>query len=62
MTFSNADVKLEAISKGVRLYEIAPHLNTNQSWFNRVMRTELSDEDREKILKAIDEIAKSRAV
>lgn len=60
MTFTNIDVKLEAMSKGVRLYEIPKVLGISLSTFEKMMRSELSDRNRERILKAIRQIANSR--
>lgn len=60
MTFMNIDVKLEAMSKGVRLYEIPKVLGISLSTFEKMMRSELSDRNRERILKAIRQIANSR--
>lgn len=62
---TNLDVKTEAMKKGVRLYQIAQHCKISESTFNRKMRGNLSDVDRQRFLKAIDEIsneAKTAAV
>lgn len=60
MTFINVDVKLEAMSKGVRLYEIPKQLGIGLSTFEKLMRSELSEKDRQRILRAINQIASSR--
>lgn len=60
MTFTNVDVKLDAISKGVRLYEIPKQLGIGLSTFEKLMRSELSEKDRQRILQAIKQIASSR--
>ena len=60
MTSKNIDVKLEAISKGVKLYEIPEQLGFSMSKFNAILSHEMTDEMREKILNAIKEIAENR--
>ncbi|MGN0598959.1 MAG: hypothetical protein ACI4JK_03595 [Oscillospiraceae bacterium] len=57
MTLENIDVKLEAIRNGVKLYQIPAKLGICSSTFERLMRTPLKDEDRERVLNAIKEIA-----
>lgn len=54
---TNLDVKTAAMKKGVRLYQIAQHCNMSESTFNRKMRGNLSDADRQRFLQAIDEIS-----
>ena len=54
---TNLDVKTAAMKKGVRLYQIAQHCNMSESTFNRKMRGKLSDADRQRFLRAIDEIS-----
>lgn len=64
MTTINFDIKVKAMEKDIRLYEIAQQLGISESAFNRRMRKELSQADRERFLIAIEEIAteKNRAV
>lgn len=60
MTETNIDVKLEAISKGVRLYQIPPQLGVSQATFDKLLRKPLTDEKREQILNAISQLATNR--
>lgn len=60
MTKTNIDVKLEAIRKGVNLCELPARLKISSSKFYTLMRAPLNYENRERILKAIKEIADSR--
>lgn len=60
MTNVNIDVKLEAISKGVKLCEIPAQMGISPSKFYDFMRVPLSDEKREEILNAISQLAVSR--
>lgn len=60
MTNVNIDVKLEAINKGVKLYELPAQLKMCSTKFNKLLRSPLSDENRERILQAIKEIADNR--
>ena len=57
MTDVNLDVKTYAMRRGVKLYQIPYHLGIGESTFNRKMRGNLSDADRQCFLKAIDEIS-----
>lgn len=57
MTDVNLDVKTYAMRRGVKLYQIPYHLGIGESTFNRKMRGNLSDADRQRFLKAIDEIS-----
>lgn len=60
MTETNLDVKLEALHRNVKLYEIPYKLGISSSSFDRLMRTPLTDENRERVLNAIKEIADNR--
>lgn len=60
MTFTNVDIKKDAAEKGVRLYELPNQLGISESTFYRLMRVELNDADRQRVLKAIREIAAAR--
>lgn len=60
MTTKNSEIKIEAMRHGVRLYQIAQHLGISESCFNQKLRGELSDEDREKFLAAINSISKQK--
>lgn len=57
MTTINFDVKVKAMEKDIRLYEIAQRCQMSESAFNRRMRKELTPADRERFLRAIEEIA-----
>ena len=46
---------------GVRQWQIAEELGLREDVFSRLMRHELSDEDRERILQAIRNIAERRS-
>ncbi|MDD6098208.1 MAG: hypothetical protein PUB66_05720 [Oscillospiraceae bacterium] len=60
MTTINFDIKIKAMENDVRLYEIAQQLEISESAFNRRMRKELSQADRERFLRAIEEIVSER--
>lgn len=60
MTTINFDIKIKAMEKDIRLYEIAQKLGISESAFNRRMRKELSSADRERFLRAIEEIVSER--
>lgn len=60
MNLINAEIKAQAMLSGVRLYEVAQHCHMSEATFNRRMRKELSESDREQFLKAIEEISKEK--
>lgn len=60
MTNTNIDIKIEALRKNVKLYELPDKLGICSAKFYRLIRVPLSEQDRERILKAIKEIADSR--
>ena len=57
----NFDVRKAAKESGVCFWEIASHLGFSEPTMTRKMRFELPAAEKEKMLCAIDEIAKSRA-
>lgn len=59
-TFVNADIKAQALLSGVRLYEVAHHCRMSEATFNRRMCKELSQADRERFMRAIEEIAEKK--
>lgn len=60
MTFTNIEVKIQAAQNGVKLFELPKQLGISESTFYRLMRVELNDADRQRVLKAIREIAAER--
>ena len=60
---NNQDIRNYAFSKGVRLWEISEKLGySHEANFSRVMRHELSDEQKQKIKRVIDDISNARVV
>lgn len=60
MTNTNIDIKIEALRKNVKLYELPEKLGICSAKFYRMLRAPLNDEDKQKVLNAINDIAKSR--
>lgn len=54
----NKDIREYAAKHGVRLWQIAARLGINDGNFSRKLRKELPQEEREKILAIIDDLAK----
>lgn len=54
----NDDIRRLAAGKGVRLWQIAKAMNISETWFTRIMRTELTGDKREQVLQIIDTLAK----
>ena len=59
---SNREVRSHAIEKGVLLWMVAEALGISDSSFSRKLRRELPEEERERILAIIDQIAAEREV
>lgn len=53
----NKEIRNEAKAKGVFLYEIAEKLNKSEATMTRLMRREVTEETKRRILVAINEIA-----
>ena len=53
----NSIIRKSASAKRVKLWQIAERLNMADSMFSRKLRHELPDEEREKILAIIEELA-----
>lgn len=56
----NQQIRDYANSKHVRLWEVAARLKLTDGNFSRRLRFELSDEEKNNIVKIIDEIATNR--
>lgn len=54
---NNQDIRIRAMEKNIRLWQIAERLNLNDGNFSRLLRHRLPDEKREEIFRIIDEIA-----
>ena len=54
------EIKQRAKEKGVYLWQVAERLGLNDGNFSRKLRKELSQEEKEKILSIINEIAKEK--
>ena len=57
---ANEFLKKTAQKHGVRLWQIADRLGINDGNFSRKLRHELPDDERENILRIIDDIVKER--
>ena len=57
---ANEDLRIHAIKRNVKMYEIAKSYGINDGNFRRKMRFELPDEEKIKIKGIIDSIADSR--
>lgn len=55
---SNQTIRTKATENRVRLWQIADALGITDSTFSRKLRKELPDNEKQKIFKIIDEIAK----
>lgn len=56
----NKDVKNYAKAKGIRLWQIAEVLHINDGNFSRKLRKELSEAQKQEIVRIIDELAEKR--
>ena len=58
----NAEIRNRAKEAGVKLWEIADYYGVNDGNFSRKLRREPPEEERERILAIIDQIAAEREV
>lgn len=56
----NSEIRMKAKEKKVKLWEIADRIGLTDGNFSRKLRKELSDEEREKVLIVIDQLAAER--
>lgn len=56
----NSEIRMKAKEKNVKLWEIADRIGLTDGNFSRKLRKELSDEEREKVLLVIEQIAAER--
>ena len=57
----NQEIRFQAQLKGVKLWQVAERLGySHESCFSRVLRHELDDEQKERIMRIIDDIAAKR--
>ncbi len=57
MSRPNDDIRERAKQKGVYLYQIADRIGMQDSNFSRKLRKELTDGEKKRIFKIIDELA-----
>ena len=55
---ANMKIREKARSSGVRLWQIADSLGIQESLFSKKLRKELAEEEQQKILSIIDDLAK----
>ena len=55
---NNRDIRNAAGGYGIRLWQVAEAIGMNESAFSRKLRKELPQEEKEKILAAIEKLAK----
>lgn len=56
MKKANGDIRIFAFKNEVKHWQIAAALKMDQAKFSRMLRTELSQEEKEKIFKIIEEL------
>ena len=58
---ANSDIRSTAKTKGVRLWEIAEFLKVSDPTMTRMLRRELPNEEKQRFLSIIEEIASKRS-
>lgn len=56
---NNKEIRRAAGSYGIRLWQIAEEIGMNDSAFSRKLRKELSNEEKERVLAAIEKLSKA---
>lgn len=54
---NNREIRLYAAGNGVRLWQIAKEMGIRDSSLSRKLRSELSDDEKQKIMEIIDRIS-----
>ena len=57
---ANSDIRSTAKTKGVRLWDIGEFLNVSDPTMTRMLRRELPNEEKQRFLSIIEEIASAR--
>lgn len=57
---TNLDIRTKAFSKNIKLWQIADSLGITDATFSRKLRKELSETEKVKIFKIIDELAQTK--
>ena len=57
MNICNEEIRQRIVEKGIRYWQVADALGVNDGNFSRMLRHELSDAERMKVLSVIDEVA-----
>lgn len=57
---ANADIRVAAKSAGVCLWQVAERIGINDGNFSRKLRRELPDQEKQKILQIIQDLAAER--
>ncbi|MGN1194467.1 MAG: hypothetical protein ACI4SB_03195 [Acutalibacteraceae bacterium] len=58
---SNIDIRVKATESGVKMWQLAERLGMHECTFSRKLRHELPEEEKNKILALIDEIAEKES-
>lgn len=58
---ANADIRIAAKIAGVCLWQIAERIGVNDGNFSRKLRRELSDQEKQELLKIIETLADEKA-
>ncbi len=61
MKRANQDIRQAAQEKGIYLWQVAERYGVNDSNFSRLLRQELSQGKRERIMQIINDLAKKEA-
>lgn len=54
---SNTEIRIKATKSGIKMWQIAERLGIHEGTLSRKLRHELPEEEKQKILALIDEIA-----
>ena len=57
---ANMKIRMVLLESGIKFYEVARKMGCSESYFSRLMRTEFSDEYRDRVMMAINEIENER--
>lgn len=56
----NLDIRMSVSDGGLKYKDIADELNITPEWLSRLMRSTLTSENKDRIMKAVEKLAKEK--
>jgi len=56
-SFENLDIRMLIVKNGLKNKDVADKMNISREWFSRLLRTELSNSNKARIIEAIRDLS-----